>query len=454
MPSSAAAFPSNDFFQPLKARATAIETRYRSLHPISGARFEDAKAVMPGGYTRDSVIRKPFPHYFERASGIRITDVDDRTIQDFWFNATSQPVGHCHPAVMDAVSRQLALGTAFFGRTETETALARLLCDRLPSADRVRFANSGSEAVMMAVRFARAHTGRPLIIKFEGSYHGSFDDVSWSVGPAASKVGNARRPYAVPESLGLGSSTDRVIVLPYNDPEALLETLRTEGKRVAAVLVEPMANRIGLVMPDPAFVAAARAGCDETGAVLIFDEVIAFRLGYRGAQGVLGVTPDLTTLGKIIGGGFPVGAIAGRADIMDLSAADRPERVTHYGTFNANPVTMAAGFATMTLLTPEAFAQMNRIGDHIRQGLKTLFDGLPVSVTGAGSLFKINATDTPVRDYRSALTADKEWERLLSLDLLNEGFLLTSSLQGCVSTATTEDDADALLAAVRRVVFG
>jgi len=445
------------FYAPLKARAADIESAYRLATPRSRALFERASGVFPGGYTRDSIIRGPYPAFVERASGTTMIDADGRARTDFWFNATSLAAGHAHPAVVRAIGEQVARGTAYFAPTEHEIALAELVLQRLPSAQRVRFANSGSEAVMMAVRFARAFRARTqprasTIVKFEGSYHGSYDDVSWSVSPLVTAAGPATTPVAVAETAGLAGTDGRVAVLPFNDAELLRRYVTAHHDEIAALLVEPMANRIGLVMPDPAFVAEARALCDRYGIVLVFDEVIAFRVGYHGAQGTLGVHPDVTALGKIIGGGFAVGAVAGRADILDLSRPDREARVTHAGTFNANPVTAIAGRVTLEMLTPAAFAQLAALGDHVRRGLAEIARGMPLQITGAGSLFKVTATARTVRDYRDAATADKRWEALCSLALLNEGYVLTPSLSGCVSLVTTRAEVDGLLAAFRRVV--
>jgi glutamate-1-semialdehyde 2,1-aminomutase len=387
-----------------------------------------------------------------------MTDIDGRALTDFWFNATSLPLGHAHPAVVAAVAAQVPLGTAYFAPTTHEIALAELLLARLAGAQRIRFANSGSEAVMMAVRFARAFRSvgasrpRSTIVKFEGSYHGSYDDVSWSVSPKLADVGAADAPRPVAETAGLAGTGGRVTVLPYNDVAALRRYVDAHHDEIAALLVEPLANRIGLVEPDRLFLAEARALCDRHGIVLIFDEVIAFRVGYRGFQGEVGVTPDLTTLGKIIGGGFAVGAVAGQARILDMSSPERSERVTHAGTFNANPMTSIAGRTTMEQLTPAVFAQIAALGEYARHGLADAARGLPLQVTGKASLFKVTATDRPLRNYRDSATADKKWEALASLALLNEGFVMTPTLSGCISAVTTREDVDALIAAFRGVV--
>ena len=437
----------DDFYAPLKARGPEIEARYRGLTPASAELHDRAERLLPGGYTRDSIIRKPYAPYIARGEGATLVDRDGRRITDMWFNATSLPLGHADGRVVAAVNAQLKLGSSYFAPSESEIDMAGVICERLPSAERVRFANSGSEAVMFALRFARAFTGRDVVVKFEGSYHGSYDDVYWSISPPPDRFGAPDQPTAVPDSAGLTGSAGRVLVLPYNDTDALERAVRRHGGEIAAILVEPLANRMGLIAPKPGFLERMRELCDARGMVLIFDEVIAFRLGFNGAQGLLGVRPDLTTLGKIIGGGFPVGAVAGRADILALSEPRRPGRVTHAGTFNANPITMAAGKATMDALTEDVLAALNAGGERIRSSLGELCRGLPLQITGAGSLFKISATPHEITDYRTAATADREWQEIASLALLNEGFLLPPSLHGCLATATTDDHVERFLAA-------
>ena len=442
----------NDFYAPLKARAAEIEAQFRSLTPVSAGLFERAKGLFPGGFTRDAVIRKPYAPFIAKGKGAVMTDVDGRGLVDFWYNASSLPLGHADARVVAAVDKQLALGTAYYAPTESELALAQVLCDRIPCAERVRFANSGSEAVMIALRLARGFTGRDLVVKCEGSYHGSYDDVQWSVAPAKDKFGAPDQPVSVPDSAGLPESGDRILVVPFNNPEILRREVRARADRIAALIIEPLANRIGLIVPSPEFLVAARELCDEIGAVLIFDEVIAFRLGYHGAQGFVGMTPDLTTLGKVIGGGFPVGAVVGKIDVMAASDASRKERVTHAGTFNANPVTMIAGRATMEALTPDVFESINAKGAKMRAGLEAASAGVPLTITGEGSFFKINATAEDITDYRGAVTVDGEWEEVLSLGLFNAGYLLTPHLHGCCSVATTDEQIEGFLAAFADLV--
>jgi glutamate-1-semialdehyde 2,1-aminomutase len=443
----------NDFYGAVTARQGETIAEFRALTPKSGELAARAAKVFPGGFTRDAFMRTPYAPFVTGGTGTQLTDADGRQLTDLWFNATSLALGHAHPLVVQAVQAQAAKGTAYYAPTEHELLLAELLTARIPSFEQIRFANSGSEAVMMALRFARAKRNSKLIVKFEGSYHGSYDDVAWSVSPQLAKAGAAEAPNAVADTGGLAAADGRVTVLPFNDAAVLHDYVETHHADIAGLIVEPMANRMGLLMPDPAFLAEARALCDKYGIVLIFDEVIAFRVGYRGAQGAMGVAPDLTTLGKIIGGGFPVGAVAGRRDILALSAPGQAGRVAHAGTFNGNPMTAVAGYVTMQALTPEVFERIGALGAYVRQRLGAITDGLPLQVTGTGSLFKITATDRPIHNYRDAATANKLWESTVSLALLNAGFLMTPTLSGCVSAVTTQAELDAFLDTFERIVY-
>ena len=443
----------NDFYGSLIKKSDQIEEQYLARSQVSRSLFERAGSVFPGGFTRDAILRAPYSPFIKSAHGTKMLDVDDNVITDLWFNATSLPLGHSHDDVAAAAMKQVPLGTAYFAPTELELALGELLVDRIPFAERIRFMNSGSEAVMMAVRFARAHRNRTAMIKFEGSYHGSYDDVSWSVAPSLNMVGSASAPSAIADTSGLVGADGRVVVLPYNDAATLRAYINKHHDEIAAILVEPMANRMGLILPDLEFVFEARELCDRYGIVLVFDEVIAFRVGYSGAHDELGVIPDLVTLGKIIGGGFPVGAVAGRADILGQSDPKRSAgRVAHAGTFNGNPMVGAAGHATMSLMTREVFARIGDLGSYTRTKLAKICDGLPLQVTGAGSLFKVTATIQSIRNYRHAATANTRWEETASLALLNDGFMLTPRLAGCVSAVTPKSELDAFLNAFKTIV--
>ncbi len=382
-----------------------------------------------------------------------MTDLEGVTRIDFSNNMASLIHGHACPEIIHAVTEQMTRGTAFMMGTEIEVRYAEHLCSRNRSFEKMRFMNSGTEAIMVALKAARAFTGRPKIAKAEGAYHGVYDYAEVSQGSTPATWGGIDHPRSVPLVHGTPESALKdVVVFPFNDTERTLAILDEHARDLACVLIDLMPHRVGLCPADVEFVTALREWSERHGVLLVFDEVITFRAEHSGLQARYGVTPDMTALGKIIGGGFAVGAVAGLARILDLSTPDRDQRVTHAGTFNGNPMMAAAGRATMEVLTPRAFEQLADLGEYTRAGLSAAARGLPLQVTGAGSLFKVTATPRVLHDYRDAATADRRWEALCSLALLNEGFVLTPSMSGCVSTVTTRAQVDAMLEAFRDIV--
>jgi glutamate-1-semialdehyde 2,1-aminomutase len=427
----------------------AKTSRSRGLH-------EDAVAVMPGGNSRTTTFFDPYPFYIQRGQGAHVWDVDGVDRLDFNGNYTSLILGHAHPEVVKATQDAAALGMSFPGPTEHEIRLAEMLTRRVPSLESVRFTNSGTEATMNAVRAARAFTGRPKIAKFEGAYHGTHDWVLVSVAPDPKAAGGRRRPKAVASSAGVPPAVlKHVVVLPWNDAEACEQIIEKEGSKLAAVLVDPLLGVGGIIPPAEGFLQRLRAVTERHGIVLIFDEVISFRIAWGGAQERFGVRPDLTTLGKIIGGGLPVGAFGGRADIM---AAYDPRkggaRIGHGGTFNANPMTMAAGVATMNAVTPEAYSRLDALGDRLRGGISRLLQATRRrgQVSGIGSLFCLHWTPAPLRDYRSIRPKDSEMPLRVFMGLLNEGILLTQRGLGACSLAMSDEEVDRFVNALARVL--
>jgi len=415
--------------------------------------YDRALSSLPGGNSRTTVFMKPYPIYAARGEGCRVFDVDGNTFIDCINNFTSQIHGHAHPALIAAATRQLALGSAFGLPTESEIELAELIAARLPSVDQVRFANSGTEAVMMALKAARAFTGRPKIAKCEGAYHGSYDYAEVSLDPTPEAWGR-NAPVSVAYAKGTPDNVlADVVTIPFNDTEAAVSLIREHGAELACVLVDPMPNRAGLAPAAHAYLEALRKVTREVGALLIFDEVITFRLGFRGAQGLWKIDPDLTALGKIIGGGFPVGAIGGRRDVMAVfdPRAGKPA-LPHGGTFSANPVTMRAGLAAMELLDDAAFARLDAIGTAVRAGIDRAFrrHGVPGRTVGLGSLLKIHFADREIRDYRSAYLTDEEARRqtVFNRALLNRGVLAAGYGLMALSTPMTDADIDAIVEAV------
>jgi glutamate-1-semialdehyde 2,1-aminomutase len=435
---------------------------YQAKTARSRALHEEALAVMPGGNSRTTTFFDPYPFYIQRGQGAHLWDADGIDRLDFNGNYTSLILGHAHPDVVKATQEAAGQGLSFPGPTEHEIRLAEILTRRIPSLETVRFTNSGTEATMNAVRVARAFTGRQKIAKFEGAYHGTHDWVLVSVTPDLKAAGGRRRPKAVAWSAGVPPAVlKHTVVLPWNDAEACEQILDKEAPNLAAVLVDPLLGIGGIIPPAEGFLQRLRAVTERHGLVLIFDEVISFRTAGGGAQERFGIRPDLTTLGKIIGGGLAVGAFGGRADIMAYfdprRGGDPPKdgaRISHGGTFNANPVTMAAGVATMNALTPEAYARLDALGERLRGGVSRLLQGTRrrAQVSGIGSLFYLHWTASPLTDYRSSRPKDLEMPLRVFVGLLNEGILLTQRGLGACSLAMSEEDIDRFVNALARVL--
>ena len=429
--------------------------RYLATTPRSRALWDEAREYLPGGDSRNSIFWNPYPIFIESGSGCHVVDVDGVDRLDFINTMTSLILGHSPQPVVDAVTSQLQKGVVYNAPNRHQVTLAKLLCERVPSFDLVRFTNSGTEATLNTIRAARAFTGKNRIAKAEGGYHGTHDVVTVSVRVNPDQAGDPLQPQAVAASEGVPQETvDQVTVIPFNETEAALKILEKQKDTLAAVIVEPMLGSVGMVPATPEFLAMLRAFTREHGIVLIFDEVISFRVAPGGAQQFYDVTPDLTSLGKIIGGGFAVGAFGGRAEIMELYDPTKGPRVSHAGTFNANPVTMAAGSATLEELTPEVYRRLAELTDRLKLGIQDVCAGLevPVQTTGLGSLFGIHFNDQPVVDYRSVAREDSRLREQVFLGLLNEGILMASNLVGAMSTALEESDVDAFLDSFQRVL--
>jgi glutamate-1-semialdehyde 2,1-aminomutase len=406
---------------------------------------------LPGGSTRGVQYFPPYPFVAERGEGLYIYDVDGNRYLDYVINATSLILGHAHPKVVKAIQDKASLGTAFSVPTEDQTKLARVLCERIPSVETIRFTNSGTEGTLMAIRAARAFTGKHKIAKFEGGYHGSHEYAEISVSPSADKL-NPNEITSVPQYPGQPPSiSEDVIVMPYNDFEACERIIRQHKDDLSCVIMEAISSSFGYLPANVDFLNGIRELTTELGILLIFDEVQSLRVAPGGAQELLGVTPDLTCLGKIIGGGTPVGAFGGREDVMALyDPTENGPTLGHSGTFNGNPLTMAAGAVVMNEMTPDVYQQMSQLGETLRSKLRAVFDELdiPAQVTGVASLFGIHFTSEEIVDYRSTLSGDKALKGALSTGLLNEGVMLG----GALSKLTTETEVDTFVDSTRRVI--
>ena len=422
----------------------------------SRALYEEAVSVMPGGNSRTTTFFDPYPFYIERAQGAHVWDADGNDRIDFNGNYTSLILGHAPEPVIRAVQQAAERGLSFPGPSESEIGLAAELTRRVPSLETVRFTNSGTEATMNAVRVARAFTGRAKIAKFEGAYHGTHDWVLVSVAPPVKAAGSRTNPRPLASSEGIPPAVlKHVVVLPWNDAEACERILEKEGPSIAGLLVDPLLGIGGILPPLPGFLERLREITARHGIVLIFDEVISFRVARGGAQERFNVRPDLTTLGKIIGGGLPVGAFGGRADIMGAYDPRKGgARISHGGTFNANPLTMAAGLATLQALTPEAFARLDALGDRLRGGTTRLLEATrrKGQVTGVGSLFCLHWVTGDLTDYRGSRPKDADAPLRVFLGLLNEGIILSQRGLGACSLAMGDEDVDRFVNALARVL--
>ena len=417
--------------------------------------WEEARRYLPDGDSRHSIFWKPYPIFTESARGAVVTDVDGVERLDFINTMTTMILGHGPAPVLEAARRQLDDGLAYNSPNRHQVELARLLCARVPSFEQVRFTNSGTEATLNAIRAARAFTGRSKIAKVEGGYHGTHDAVLVSLRIDPSAGGDYDNPQPVASSGGLVAGTlDQAVIIPYNDAPAARRILEAHANELAAVIVEPVLGSVGMLPGDAEYLAMLRDFTADSGALLIFDEVISYRVAPGGAQEYYGITPDLTALGKIIGGGFPVGAFGGRADIMRLYAPLSGPAINHGGTFNANPVTMAAGVATLKELTPIRYRRLAELGEMLRQGVRQVCAELeqPVTVTGIGSLFGIHFTAGPLCNYRDIMAGDKALGERVFMGMLNEGFLLAPNLVGAMSLVLGEIEVDAFVRAFRRVL--
>jgi glutamate-1-semialdehyde 2,1-aminomutase len=406
----------------------------------SKALYERAKKVFPAGVSYGIRYFEPYPFYTAKAKGSKLYDVDGNEYVDFWLGHTALILGHSPPEIMKAVSNQLQNGTMYGTSHELEIALAEQVAKMVPTAEMTRFTNSGTEANMYATRLARAYTGKNKIAKFEGGWHGGYDALHVGVKP----------PFDVPESAGLTTgAVQDTIVLPFNDLDGVKKRLRNE--QVASIVIEPVLGAGGGISADGEFLRGLREFCGERGILLIFDEVITgFRLAPGGAQQYYGVKPDITVFGKILGGGFPVGAFSAGKEVMerlDSHLYERPRYSFHGGTFTANPVTMAAGMATLKILEDgRLIDRLNRLGQKIRDRLGRIFEAndIAVQVTGAGSLFNVHFTKRQVKDAVTAFKADRN--RLLDyhLNLIANGIFILPTHNAALSTAHSEQDIERL----------
>jgi glutamate-1-semialdehyde 2,1-aminomutase len=425
---------------------------YVAANARSAAHQQRARQCVPTGASRALLRHPPFPFYTASTHGVHATDLDGNRRIDFHNNYTALIHGHGHPAVLEAVNAQLLAGTTYSSPGAQELALAELLCERIPSVEQVVFNNSGTEAVMVALRAARACTGRHRIGKFEGAYHGAYDFVMVGGSCLPAVDDPVRVSHPLQDVGGLPpAATDDVVLIRYNDPQAVREAVRLHGDTLAAILVEPMLGAGGVIPAEREFLAVLREETARAGIVLVCDEVVTLRHAVGGAQSACGLEPDLTTMAKIIGGGFPSGAVGGRREFMRVfDDADPRGSVANLGTFSANPMSACAGYATMKLLDAPAIARLNALGEYARAALRAVLErhDAAAQVSGSGSLFQVHWTRVPLRDARAVLTADATLNTLTFLGLCNRGIQISKRGIGALSTPMTESHVDTLAAAL------
>lgn len=421
----------------------------------SAALYERALNVLPGGVSRNTVLRDPHPAYADYGVGCRLTDIEGVTRLDFANNMASLIHGHADSDIVRAVTEQLGRGSAFTMATEVEVQYAELLCSRNPGFEKVRFVNSGTEALMVALKSSRAFTGRAKIAKVEGAYHGGYDYAEVSQAPNPDTWGDIDHPKSVPLAHGTPESAlNDVVIIPFNDPERAIAILDEHADELACVLLDLMPHRVGLRPADQDFVTAIRDWTTRNGALLVLDEVITFRTEYAGLQARYGITADLTAMGKMIGGGFPIGAVAGSTDVMDvLNPRSKKLLFPHSGTFSANPISITAGLVAMQKFDEPAVARLNALAKRAMDGIEKVIreTGVTACVTGGGAMFRVHMKAQPPRNFREAYLTPEEDRRLkLLLDyMFDEGFVLINTCTATLSTPMTEDDIDALISAYK-----
>jgi glutamate-1-semialdehyde 2,1-aminomutase len=422
-------------------------SRYRERTPRSAALYERALGTLPFGVTSSFQVGDPYPIYLTSGRGSRVTDVDGNTYTDYHNGFGTMVVGHAHPKVRAAIEKAAASGTHFAATTETAVEFAEEIARRF-RVDKVRFTNSGTEATMDAIRVARAATGREILLKIEGSYHGHHDAVMYSVVPTMDSSGPRERPWSVPYSTGIPADTaNSTKVVPFNDVDALAQTLSELDGRVAALIMEPVMMNIGIVVPEPDYLSQVRRLCDEHGVVLIFDEVkTGVTIAPGGATEYFGVQPDMVCLAKAIGGGTPVGAFAGRAEVMD----EITKGVAALGTFNGNPLSMAAGVATLKeVLTPDAYDLLGKLGTRLADGCQRILDeaGIPAVTTDLGCKGSITFRDRKLLRYRDFQEVDDSLFEAYWYWVVNRGIYQTPGKeeQWTISVQHDEDDIDRTL---------
>jgi glutamate-1-semialdehyde 2,1-aminomutase len=424
---------------------------YRKRTPRSQRAFEEAKWILPGGSTREVIFYPPYPVYVTKGRGCHVWDLDGHEIIDFVNNFLALILGHAYPKIVAEIQSQAADGTAFSSPTEDEAKLGEAIQQRMPSVRRMRFTNSGSEATTLALLAARGFTGRQKIAKFEGAHHGTNEATMVSTTPPIQEAGDPAAPTPVPDGPHIPDSVLRnTVVLPFNNTEATERVVKRHRKDLAAVIVEPILGAAGIIPAGREFMSSLREVTEKNDIPLIFDEVVTgFRVARGGAQENYRVTPDLTAMGKNLGGGLPLGAFGGREDIMAQFEPTRSPRISHSGSLNANPLSARAALVLLDNLTPSLYERLNEFGGEVARGLRMIFgsSNLDAQVTQVASLFGVHFTEANVVDYRSATSEDAAHKYAFFLGILIKDVMISPRGIGCISAPMGRREVGALLEA-------
>ena len=423
-----------------------LVSEYRKFSPLSESLAKKAKDVFPGGDTRASAHYSPYPLTMSEASGCLLKDADGNEILDFMNNFTSLIHGHSHPQIVESVRKQISLGSAYAAPSQNQIELAEIIIERVPSVEQMRFTSSGTEATTMAIRCARAATGRQKIMKMEGGYHGSYEMAEVSLVPMPKERGNLEEPNSLPVDKSFPDSVlEDTVICPYNQPDMAKALIKKHSSELAAIIVEPVLGSMGMIPATKEFLLTLRDSTSANGIILIFDEVISLRINQGGAQSLFGVIPDITCMGKIIGGGLPIGAVGGKRELMQLFSPETANPVMHASTFSGNALTMSAGLPAMKAFDDKECNRINDLAEKLREGFNQAFSQARIlgNASGIGSLTNIHFANKQLndsRDFMDGLFRSKHIGNLLHLTMLRNGVMSASRLMFCTSTAMTETE--------------
>ena len=423
-----------------------LVSEYRKFSPLSESLAKKAKDVFPGGDTRASAHYSPYPLTMSEASGCVLKDADGNEILDFMNNFTSLIHGHSHPHIVESVQKQISLGSAYAAPSQNQIELAEIIIERVPSVEQMRFTSSGTEATTMAIRCARAATGRQKIMKMEGGYHGSYEMAEVSLVPMPKERGNLKEPNSLPVDKSFPDSVlEDTVICPYNQPNMAKALIQKHSSELAAIIVEPVLGSMGMIPATKEFLLTLRDSTSANGIILIFDEVISLRISQGGAQSLFDVIPDITCMGKIIGGGLPIGAVGGKRELMQLFSPETANPVMHASTFSGNALTMSAGLPAMKAFDEKECNRINGLAEKLREGFNQAFSQARIlgNASGIGSLTNIHFDNKQLndsRDFMDGLFRSKHIGNLLHLTMLRNGVMSASRLMFCTSTAMTETE--------------